>query len=259
MSDLYDRLGSAASDEVRADLLERAFPDDLPESRKAAWAYGHVLRRSGEEIDAERLAEFRAGYVAALRDHARLAAERDPPAIDPGRVPPLGRTLIAGWHFPEHVRLTSLALREGVLVLAAAPAPWLARLDEAGLVLNFRETRAPVKLARWMAAGRPVYAMVDHCYPETMAVEVPFLTYPARTPAGVFHLAARYGYSVTVVGPREEGDGSGVAVVAEHPPDGAEAMCRAVTATVEAEIMGAPPRWTMWPSVDSRWVGVTYD
>lgn len=257
MSTLFEQLRAAGSRAQRKALLERALPDDLPEARKAAWAYRHVLRRRHE---AERgMTSFQAAYAAAVRDHALFAL--DPAALPvavelPGK---LDHVLIVGWHFPEHVCLLDAALHFGVLVLSAGPAPWLAKLAAAGLVLNFRDRRCPVRLARWMAAGRPVYAMADHCYPETVSTIVPFLSYPARTPVGVFRLAERYGYAVEVLAPRDGGRRATLRRIGRTPDTGADDLCRDATAAIEAEILRSPDRWLMWPAVDKRWIGATYD
>ena len=241
-------------DERRARrVCNRAADEHEQLARKARWALERARARG---CSFERTASFEEGYLAAWSDfylyaaHAHGGARLLAPDVEPG-------TVYLTWHMPEYPLLLGHLRRFAPLVLIAQDADWMTRsLGEENL-LPFRPQLDMSRLAEGLAARRPIAAMIDYCYDETRHVETPFLGYPARTPSGLFVLAARCDYAVCVAGVR---DGVAVELVRLDPVPSDPVECAAaVNTAVESEICADPSRWLLWPSVDRRWSGVDYN
>jgi lauroyl/myristoyl acyltransferase len=229
--------------------------EEVALARKAAWAYGRAAARLG--LRSTSAGVFELEHLRAWEDHRRSADATVRGARLAGDVPDLARQVVVTWHFPEYPLLLPLLGRQRALVLIAERAAWLEESAHEAELCLFREPGGALAVARAFRDGRPVVAMLDYCYDDTSAVLAPFCGYPARTPAGVFRLAHRFGYALTVV----EIDESGRPRAADSfapGPDAAAAAAR-TNAVLEQLIFSAPPRWLLWASIDRRWVGVDYD
>lgn len=231
-----------------------ASDDDLMLAHKAGWAYRRAAARLGIrpiprgvfELEHVRAWEDHRAYARATADGVRFAAD----------APDLSRQVLVAWHFPEYPLLLPSVGGQGALVLIAEPAAWLDATSHGAELCLFRRPGGAMAVARAFRDGRPIVAMLDYCYEETASVVGPFCGYPARTPAGVFALAHRFGYSLTVVAMGESGDPCAVDSFA--PGRDAAAAATRVNAALEGLIFAAAPRWLLWASVDRRWIGVDY-
>ena len=235
--------------EVVADL------DDPALARKAGWAYRRAAARLGLAASREGVFELR--HLDAWQEHAWYAGEVARGLRLAAEAPDLRRHVLVTWHFPEYPLLLPFVAPQRPLVLIAEPSGWLTSgAGDAELCL-FREPGGAMRVARAFRAGRPIVAMLDYCYDETASVVASFCGYPARTPAGVFQLAHRFGYALTIADIGASGEPR---AVDEFAPDADPATAAArVNAALEELIFDAPPRWLLWASVDRRWIGVDYD
>jgi len=172
-------------------------------------------------------------------------------------VPDLTRRVLVTWHFPEYPLLLPLVARQDALVLIAQRAAWLEAVPLGAELCLFREPGGAMAVARAFRAHRPIVAMLDYCYDETASVIADFCGYPARTPAGVFRLAHRFGYELTVV--QLDANGEPAVVDSFFPDADAVDAASRVNATLERSIFAAPARWLLWASIDRRWLDVDYE
>jgi len=223
-----------------------------PIARKARWAYSHFLSRTGRDPCVD--PSFVQGYLHAWRDSV-LCLANGPGHLKIDVPSDLHHTVLVGWHFPEHTALLHTAIETNTLVLVARLQSWMLHLRERNCLYSFGDgfSRA---LLRALSAGRPIYAMMDFCYPNTRHLVTNFLSYPALMPAGLLQLASRYNYSLRLVSIR----GRTIQCIADIPVLG---RCEDEIATdlnllLEVEILRRPERWLLWPSVDQRWINVDY-
>lgn len=200
---------------------------------------------------------FELEHLAAWEEHRWYAEQVADGAHLVADVPDLTRRVLVTWHFPEYPLLLPLVGRQQALVLIAQQAAWLDAASQGAELCLFRQPGGAMTVARAFRAHRPIVAMLDYCYEETASVIASFCGYPARTPAGVFHLAHRFGYELVVV----ELNADGEPTVADSFMPGADVAAAAarVNAVLERSIFAAPPRWLLWASVDRRWLGVEYE
>jgi hypothetical protein len=200
---------------------------------------------------------FELQHLLAWEEHARYAQQVTDGARLKADVPDLTRRVLVTWHFPEYPLLLPLVGRQEALVLIAKQAAWLDAASQGAELCLFRQPGGAMTVARAFRSHRPVVAMLDYCYDETASVVASFCGYPARTPAGVFHLAHRFGYELVMVELNAYGE---PAIADSFVPDADVAAAAArVNAVLERSIFTAPPRWLLWASVDRRWLGVNYD
>jgi lauroyl/myristoyl acyltransferase len=190
---------------------------------------------------------------AEHRRYAEQAVRGDRLAFE---LPDIAGHVVVTWHFPEYPLLLPLVGCQGALVLIAERAAWLDATQHGAELCLFREPGGALTVARAFRDGRPIVAMLDYCYDDTSSVLAPFCGYPAKTPAGVFRLAHRFGYEMTIVAMDESGYPSAAGSFTPGPD--AEKAAERTNATLERLILAAPPRWLLWPSVDRRWIGVDY-
>ena len=167
----------------------------------------------------------------------------------------LAGMLLVGWHFPEHLGLIPFILRRDILCLVASEESWMEEMRRQNCIYCFRGGPVSSLLPRAFHAGRPVFAMFDHCYESSRHIITEFLSYPARTPTGILELAARHRYRVGLVSAR----GRIIKVIQSFPatPD-IRATVLTLNRTLEKEILRRPARWLLWPAVPQRWIGVDY-
>lgn len=164
------------------------------------------------------------------------------------------RHLFLGWHFPEFPSWLGCARATETVVLLGREVRWIEELVGADQVCCFRSGAGVRMLGRAFHDGRPVFAMLDHCYPDTRgATATAFLGRSARTPTGVIELARRFDYDLQVVAPRS----GGIAIVdGFHSADAdVTESAQRVSHAIEREIASDPPRWLLWSLLHERWIG----
>lgn len=223
--------------------------------RKAAWAYRRAAERLGVATSPPGVFELR--HLDAWDEHRVYAERVARGARLVADVPDLTRQVLVTWHFPEYPLLLPLVARQQALVLIAQPAASMTEASYGAELCLFRQPGGAMAVARAFRAHRPIVAMLDYCYDETASVIADFCGYPARTPAGVFRLAHRFGYELAVVELNAEGEPTVIDSFA--PDDDVTAAATRVNGVLERSIFAAPPRWLLWASVDRRWLGVEYD
>jgi len=93
--------------------------------------------------------------------------------------------------------------------------------------------------------------MFDYCYPDSHAVSSQLLGRASRTPAGLLHLARRFGYEIQVVSAR---DGLPLILETFDPAElSVEEAARRINAAIESEILRDPARWLLWAIAEDRW------
>jgi hypothetical protein len=249
-AELMHQLVAARGDEL-TQLLASIVSEEDAQVRKAVWAFRTVSERGAmPQIPPD---VFRAGHVAALREHALQAAAAtsgDIPAI-----PPLtARMLVFAWHFPEYPRYAAAALDAGAVLCIAQESPWQRGGGTGGRIVNFRAPGGLRALIRAMQDGLPLLAMFDHCYPETRSIVAPFLGFDAYVPVGLLELAARYGYEYTLA----TYDGGVRGADTFTPTGDVRADAERLNRGIEREIAASPSRWVLWAAVAQRWVSPPY-
>jgi hypothetical protein len=163
---------------------------------------------------------------------------------------PTNKTLFVGWHFPEYPLLMNYGARSNVLVLIARLTVWMKDFEPSGCLFNFREAPSAKPLVQAFRSGRCVFAMMDHCYPETASVRSRLLDHPVRTPSGALKLAERFGYDVCFLSPRS----SGIKVIDTFPARelGVEGSAQRINDVLGREILRDPARWLMWINLPGR-------
>lgn len=241
--------GGASANEILARSLVLAEGYETV-AQKAQWVYRQCSGHPGLEPLPDIL--FRLRHLEAWRQFL-LAAARD---REPGESLPEGgrgpRKLWLGWHFPEYPLFLEDAARWGFLALVPRSSPWIEERIGREALCNYRALSLNSTLPRALKAGRPIFAMFDHCYPDSRSVVSGFLGRPSRTPGGLLHLARRFGYEVHVASTRD-----GLPVVLDSfDPAGlsVEECAERANAALEAEILRDPPRWLLWALADERWV-----
>lgn len=239
---------------ARVSALQEYLAPQVPLARKAEWAYRTFLAKTNGTPRIP-LDEFQHFFLRASTEFYLNAAAA---SACPGEAPAgedHGPVLYVTLHVPEYPFLANALRRvRNAVLLVAQDADWLARAAKGVELFRFRE-RNVVDLRAIFRRGAPVAAMLDYAYDETGCVDVPFLGHEARTPAGVFALAGRSGYTVEVVAARRQG--WEVLDRFAAPRDVRAAAARAAAA-LDREIVDAPARWLLWPSVDRRWRNVDY-
>lgn len=233
-------------------LCDRLLATAEPIARKARWAYSHFLFRTGQDPYVD--PAFVQGYLHAWRDSV-LYLTNGPGNLKIDIPSDLRHTILACWHFPEHTALIHSAVKASALVLVAREQPWMRDLREHNCLCCFRDgfSRA---LPRALNTGRPIYAMMDFCYPNSRYLVANFLSYPARMPAGILQLASRYNYSLRLVSIRKRTIRC-IAEISTHGRSQEEIAAR-LNRYLEVEILRRPERWLLWPAVDQRWIDVDY-
>ena len=96
-----------------------------------------------------------------------------------------------------------------------------------------------------------MFAMMDHCYPDSNRIVTDFLGRPAGAPAGLLKLARRFGYEAQLLSQR---DGQPLVLDAFAPADFDVVTCvKRINAVIEKEILRDPPRWLLWALAGDRW------
>lgn len=238
---------AGASREKQEALCDRFLPSYLPIAQRAFALYDYCRTRGdvGGDLTSD---AFLAEHLRAWRDfflNAAAIADRParPPLFDPAR------KLLVGWHAPDHP-LWIRDLPEGnVLVLTARDAGWLQVEGIGHEFYCFRRARLGTRLLRAFHTGRPVFAMLDYCYQETLQTRVEFLGHPAATPTGVLQLALRFGYEIVFLRQTD----SPVELIPRPDRDDVGELALQINQRIETEIRAQPTRWLLWVSVDSRW------
>ncbi len=216
--------------------------------QKALWVYrqcsGHPgLTEPPELFYLRHLEAWRQFLLAAAR--GRGPGDAVPEA---SRGP---RKLFFGWHFPEYPLWLENMARWGLLLLVARVSSWMEETTGREALCNFRDPALSLAIPRALKAGRPIFAMFDYCYPDSHAVASEFLGRTSRAPAGLLHLARRFGYEVQVVSAR---DGLPSILATFDPAElSIEGAARRVNAAIESEILRDPSRWLLWAIAEDRW------
>jgi hypothetical protein len=224
-------------------------------ARKASWAYNHYLRVTGNHPDSDP-SSFIEQYLQSWCDFLLNAATGH--TLRDIKEPPLNynHQLLIGWHCPEYPLWLPYASRHDILVLIARPDTWMSKIVGGKHLYFFRAQKLSSTLPRAFREGKPVFAMMDYCYNETVSINADFLGYPAKTPAGLLYLAQRYKYEIVFLTMRGR---LGIAKDC-FPADSyqIEECAVRINKLIENEILRQPARWLLWPSVDNRWIGVNY-
>lgn len=161
--------------------------------------------------------------------------------------------IYATWHFPEYPSFVRGLVDSSATILLARDVPWIKRIIPSERLIVFRSS-AVRKLSHVFQSRLPVVFMFDYCYAETRSLSSNFLGFPCKTPIGLLQLSIRYDYAVSFL--TSEG-----VTLKEIQLDGfdsssldkVQSMADNLNELVQAEILKSPPRWLLWPSIDSRW------
>ncbi|HZG18620.1 MAG TPA: hypothetical protein VE092_01285 [Herbaspirillum sp.] len=243
---MFDKLRRQKDKPAQIELLRELWDINSPMVLKANDNYQNTCRRLGIEAIESKL--FIAGYLDSCYENAILAAEAA--EITPHTVLDGGdRCLYICWHFRDYPAIRKELFKIKPLILIAQDADWLVELTNAGFTFNFRTAKNFLRLIRSMKSGRPLVAMFDYCYEETRHISIDFLSYNARTPVGILHLAKRYGYRIQILGTQsgEIGTLKRISCIED-----VEVIAKEINKFLTAEIMAAPTHWIMWPALDQR-------
>lgn len=217
-----------------------------PAAKKAQWAYYEWVRRTGQtEWNLEDFFARHLGVWCSFIRNATLKVQI--PSLD---VPiNLEKTLLVSWHSPSYPLIVDWLIRRRVLILMARRVQWLQRVDDAGCAFYFRES-SQLSLTRAFKDGRPVFAMVDHCYSETRSCSSSFLSFTVNSPTGIYELAKRFCYSLCFV----TWDDSKVNLLPDFNDLGnIEYLTRRVDNLIQREIIKKPESWLLWGALPDRW------
>lgn len=224
-------------------------------AKKANWAYQHFLRQTGSRSTF--LNYFQTDFLQAWCDFFKYAAMANLNQKIEIPITDYRQKLILTWHFPEYPLLVPEVCTNNILLVAAQKTNWM--VSAAGLenLYLFRSGSTGISLIRAFKEQRPIAAMLDYCYDESSHITANFLSYPARTPIGLFTLAEKFNYQIELLSFR---DAECVVIDSFWANQGTilDNVIR-VNQVIEKEILTDPARWLLWPSVDRRWIGTDYE
>lgn len=224
----------------------------FPVAKKSQWVYSEWIRRKGsghENLDDFILAHLKAWcrFVVNATSQVRIAKHIDPIQLK--------RKLFVTWHSPSYPLCIDWLTEHGVLILLARRAPWLQRVADAGCAFYFRDSNL-LSLARTFRSGRPILAMMDHCYAGTRACRSSFLSFNVSSPIGLYELANRFGYQVEFVNISEGAVNFTPTFTSKlNPPE----QARRVDVLIEDEVNRKPADWLLWATLPSRCVDGSLD
>lgn len=178
-----------------------------------------------------------------------LAAARQPLTL-PEHELSLERRLYLGWHFPEHPLWMAHARAGDWLIVAARRSPWVEAVVGPERLYAFRQNDLGLEVARALRRGRPLFAMFDFCYEDSLSVVSPFLGGPARTPAGLLRLAAQFGYTARVISGDERS--AGILDTFELSEGDVQSHADRANRAIEGAILMDPARWLLWSAWEYR-------